>query len=140
MDVRSQSVEKINRLLGHLTTPEVEKPRPFVFQTARASWIAPLLAYASTATASGASDNRIAVLALAGVATLLIISGFTCAVFTIVISALFGPRKLLIPASIGLFLNGLFLILAISAFQHVGQKAKPPASRSSQTMVHQSLI
>ena len=98
---------------------------PFHVQAAKASWIAPLVGivvFSMVGRNAETQDVRFAVACMAGAIYAI---GLIFAVWAIVGAFQKGPRKILIPASIGLLINGLivsaFVGAIITARQHVQQ-------------------
>lgn len=80
-------------------------------QAAKASWMAPLIAIILNVTVGNSSEDRSIKIVVAFVALAIIAIGLLFAIWAVVGAFRLGPRRILVPACIGLFVNG-FLIFA----------------------------
>jgi hypothetical protein len=93
-------------------------------QAARASWFAPLIAIFLNLVFGVNAGNRAVSVAVGCIAAGIIVIGFCFAVWAIAGAFTKGPRRILLPAVIGLLLNGLLIFAAIDTFSHVKRIAE----------------
>src|SRR5688500_4328486 len=93
-----------------MTRPPLVRPRtPFAQQAARASWMAPLVAIGFGILTAGSRDDRTTAIVVGGANALIILLGFAFAVVALAGIRRHGREGLLVPALIGLVLNGLLI-------------------------------
>ncbi|QNN22763.1 hypothetical protein HED60_10955 [Planctomycetales bacterium ZRK34] len=110
---------KTARLVGH------KPPKTPVQQAARVAWLAPLLAiFIMQFTRRLQEEYPGGVLIMGCIAIGMILMGFGCAVWASATGLRHGHKRLLIPAAIGLAINGLLIASTVQSFIYVRQLAQ----------------
>ena len=97
---------------------------PMHVQAAKASWIAPLLAILLNAVIGRTSEELIVTIAIGVIAGIMVVGGLIFALWAIVGALIKGPRRVLIPAGIGLLSNGLLVYLVIYTVLYIRRAAE----------------
>lgn len=112
----------------HQTSPAVQPP-PLARRAATLSWILFLLALAVSALGRGLGLRLVADFLI----LLFLLTGFSAAVFALAGIKRHGRKGILLPALAGLVLNGLFLLVWITNFVAVRERAQS-SSRSDRAV------
>lgn len=96
---------------------------PFHVQAARASWMAPLVGIVVFNVVGRSAESQNVSFAIACLAGVTYVVGLVFAVWAIAGAFRKGPLKILIPASIGLLINGLIIFVFIGTFGGARQTA-----------------
>lgn len=89
---------------------------PSHVQAAKASWVAPLVAIFINMALGKNADDRTTKLAIAVFAGLIILAGFVFAIWAIIGAFREGPKRILIPATIGLVINSFLVYMVYFTF------------------------
>ncbi len=95
------------------------KPKVFPYQLARLSWIAGVIAIGLIVFTSHTPVRLVG-----DIASLLIVcAGFLLSIVTLASIPKYGAKKILLPAIVGIMINGLLLAIAIPNFFHARESA-----------------
>jgi len=96
-------------------------PVPSAEESARASWIAPLVAVGVNMFVGKASPDPTVKIVVGLIAGLIILVGIVAALWAIYVASFYGPRKHIFPAVIGMALNACIVLIVVTAFQTVSR-------------------
>jgi len=102
---------------------------PFYVQAAKASWMAPLVGIVVFNVVGRSAESPDVSFAIACLAGVTYVVGLVFAVWAIVGAFRKGPLRILIPASIGLLINGLIIFVFIGTFDVARQLAEARRSQ-----------
>ena len=93
-------------------------PVPSAEESARAGWIAPLVAIALNVYIVKSSPDPTVKFVVSGLCCLIVLIGLAASIWGFYVASFFGPRKHILPAIVGFSINACFigaLILVIQA-------------------------
>jgi|GEM_PF-1432711 len=98
-------------------------------QAAKASWLAPVIAIVFNVLVGKNSEERFVMIAVGAIAGTIIIAGLIFAMWGIIGAFRKGPLRVLIPASVGLLINGFLVYITVDNFFTVRQIAQEHRER-----------
>ena len=117
------------------TSQQLQPITPKHAQAAKASWLAPLIAIILNAAVAKTADDRYIAIVIGVIASVIIVIGFIFAIWAIIGAVTIGPRRILLPAGIGLVVNGFLIYGAVDLFFELKQIAE---QRNAQQVVEAS--
>jgi phospholipase/carboxylesterase len=113
-------------------TTEPKPKVPFHVQVAKASWMAPLVGIVIFNVVGRSAESREVSFAITCIASVTYVVGLVFAVWAIVGAFRKGPLRILIPASIGLLINGFIIFAFIGTLAVTRQQADARRLESEQ--------